>query len=66
MIDREQVIKTLTEHKEKLLSTGFEDKRVIEALHFAIESIKVDLAYEEVSEDNRVRAKDRTLDSEDS
>lgn len=53
MTDREQVIATLTEHLDhwkRLLSEGIccevEGEKTINALTFAIESIKVDRAYE--------------------
>jgi len=53
MNDREQVIATLTEHLnhwKRLLSEGIccevEGKQTIDALEFAIESIKVDRAYD--------------------
>lgn len=53
MNDREQVIATLTEHLnhwKRLLSEGIctkdEGERTINALNFAIESIKVDRAYD--------------------
>lgn len=53
MTDREQAIATLTEHLthwKRLLSEGIccevEGKQTIDALNFAIESIKVDRAYD--------------------
>ncbi len=53
MTDREQAIATLTEHLnhwKRLLSEGVccevEGKQTIDALEFAIESIKVDRAYD--------------------
>ena len=53
MSDREQTIATLTEHLDhwkRLLSEGIctkdEGERTIDALNFAIESIKVDRAYD--------------------
>ena len=53
MTDRKQVIATLTEHLDhwkRLLSEGIctkdEGEKTINALEFAIESIKVDLAYD--------------------
>jgi len=53
MTDREQAIATLTEHLDhwkRLLSEGIccevEGKQTIDALEFAIESIKVDRAYD--------------------
>lgn len=53
MTDRKQVIDTLTEllnHWKRLLSEGIctkdEGERIIDALTFAIESIKVDRAYD--------------------
>ena len=52
MTDRKQAIATLTEHLnhwKRLLSEGIccevEGKQTIDALEFAIESIKVDRAY---------------------
>ena len=57
MTDREQAIATLTEHLDhwkRLLSEGVccevEGKQTIDALEFAIESIKVDRAYDLVYE----------------
>lgn len=55
MTDRKWVIDTLTKYTKTLISAGFEDEKVIKALIFAIESIKVDrlydLAYEEECEE---------------
>lgn len=45
MTDREKAIATLTEHLDYCKEQG-EDERLINALTFAIESIKVDMAYD--------------------
>ena len=45
MTDREQVIATLTEHLDHCKEQD-EDEKIINALTYAIESIKVDLTYD--------------------
>lgn len=46
MPDREQAIAVLTEHLDHCKSLLSEGERIINALTFAIESIKVDRAYD--------------------